>query len=135
MHVIPLFLEEAARWISRITVHVRSDIVEDQDHQVVLVRKLLQVLRMLQQEIRSLDEVHVTIRLNEVVTHRLDVVYDHQLDLFVLNSLGQVDEHLVVFFQGLAMGEDDVFSDLLLRNFIFILAQEMLFYFVESLFI
>ena len=62
----------------------------------------------------------------------MNIINNHKFDSLVFDPLREVDEHLVVVFERLAMGEDDIFTDLLLRNFVFILDQEVLFNFIES---
>ena len=54
---------------------------------------------MLEQEVRSLDEVDLPIRSDKVVADCLNVVKDDQLQPVRLHSLAQVQEHFVVFFE------------------------------------
>ena len=51
---------------------------------------------MLVDEEGSLDVVDLTILLDEVFTDGMDVVDDHQLQLLLISSSGQVQEKLVV---------------------------------------
>jgi hypothetical protein len=88
---------------------------------------------MLEQKVRSLKIVDVSVCLDKVVSNTLNVVDDDQLDMLFLDPLGQVYEYLVVVLQRLAMGEDDVFPDLLFWYFILVVEQKAIFYLVESL--
>ena len=90
---------------------------------------------MLKQKIWSLYEIYLAVSFDEVVTNTLDVVYDDELDALVFYSLGEVYEYFIIVLQSLAMGENNVFADLLLRNFVLILHQKVFFYFVKSLLI
>ena len=69
---------------------------------------------MLQQEVRSLNEVDIAIGANEVVADRLDVVDDEQSEAVRLNALRQVHEHLVVVFERLTVREYHLTMDVLL---------------------
>ena len=55
--------------------------------------------------------------------------------MLVFDALGKVYKHLVVVLQSLTVGEDDVFSDLLLGDFVLVCCQKILFDFVESFFV
>ena len=88
---------------------------------------------MLQQKIRPLNKVNLPVGFDEIVTNRLHVVNDNHLNPFVLYPLSQVDEHFIIVLQCLTMGENDVLTDLLLRNFVLILHQKEFFYLIKSL--
>ena len=90
---------------------------------------------MLKEEIGPFNEINLAIGLDEVVTDWLDVVDYHKPYFFVFYSLSEVDEHFVVVLQGLAVGENDVLTDLLLRNFVLILHQKEVFDLIKSLLI
>lgn len=87
LHCISLLLEEPSGWISSISVYIRGHIVQDHDHQVELVCYLLQVFRMLKQEVWSFNKVYLTISLDKVVTDGLNIVDDNKFDSFIFNPL------------------------------------------------
>ena len=131
LHRISLLLEKAPGWVTLVSIHIGGNVIKDQNYQIVLVGYLLQIFGVLQQKIRPLDEINLTVSLYEVVPDRLDVVNNHKLDPFILYSLCQVYENFIVVLEGLTMRKDNVLSNLLLRNLIFVLHQEKFFNFVK----
>lgn len=132
MHGVSFLLEEATTGITLISIYIWSHIVQNKNDEAELVSELLQIFGMLEQKIWALNKINLTVRFDEVVAHWLNIVDYYKFDSLVLDPLGKVDEHLVVILQCLAVGKDDVFADLLLRNFVFILDQEVFFDFVKS---
>lgn len=116
MHCSTLLREEASARITTILVHVGADVVEDDNDDLVLISQSLECLRVLQQEVRSLNEVDVAIGANEVVADRLDVVNDEQSEAVRLDALRQVHEHLVVVFECLTVREYHLAVDVLLAD-------------------
>jgi len=71
----------------------------------MVMRQSFQLLGMLLEEVRSFNEVHSTISLDEVVTHSQYVVYHYQSCFFFCNSLAQIKEYLVVVIQIVRLGQ------------------------------
>ena len=90
---------------------------------------------MLLDELGPLYEVDLPVCLDEVVAHRVNVVDDHKLDVFLLDPLGQVEKDFVVVLDVLAEVHDDVLPDRLLGHCRLMLNQEVLLHFVETLLI
>ena len=90
---------------------------------------------MLLDELRPFDEVDLPICLDEIVTDGMNVIYDHKLDVFLLNSLGEVKEDLVIVLNVLAEVHDDVLPDCLLGHCRLVLNQKVLLHLVETLLI
>lgn len=90
---------------------------------------------MLLDELRSLDEVDLPVCLDEVVAHGMNVVDYHKLDVFMLDSLGEVEEDLVVVLDVLAEVHDDVLPDSLLGHCRLVLYQEVFLHLIETLLI
>ena len=90
---------------------------------------------MLLDELRPLDEVNLPVCLDEVVAHRVNVVDDDKLDIFLLDPLGQVEKYLVVVLDVLAEVHDDVLPDSLLGHCRLVLYQEVFLHLIETLLI
>ena len=65
----------------------------------------------------------------------MNVVDDNKLDVFLLDSLGEVQEDLVVVLNVLAEVHDDILSHSLLGHCRLVLDQEVLLHLVEALLI
>ena len=88
---------------------------------------------MLLYEFGAFYKVNLAICLDEIIAHRVYVVYDHKLDILLLNSLGQVEEDLVVVLNVLAELHDDVVADSCFSDNWLVLNQKVLFHLVEAL--
>ena len=128
-----LLSPEASVRVSLVLVNIAGDVVQDDNHNLVLIGQSLEGFRMLEEEVGSLDVVYLPISPNEVVSDSLDVVDHQQLQPVRLDSLRQVHENLVVVFQSLAVGEDDLPMNVLFRDLTSVAVHESLFDLIESL--
>ncbi len=71
---------------------------------------------MLLNEFRSFNKINLSICFNKVVTNRMNIIYDDKLNIFLLHSLLQVEENLVIVFDVFAEVHDDVLSYSLLSH-------------------
>lgn len=58
---------------------------------------------MLEHELSSVQIIHSVVRLNEVLTHCMDVVNHYKFDLLLINSGSQIDKKTIVFFKIVAV--------------------------------
>ena len=86
-------------------------------------------------ELRSLHKVNLSISLDEVIADTMNVVYDHKLDVFLLHSLGEIEEDLVIVLYVLAELHNDVVTDGNLSDNWLVLDQEVLLHLIEPLFV
>ena len=78
----PLIFKKAI--LSLLTRHVCNHVIQDYNHQVVVIGKSLELFCVLQQKVTPLNEVDLPICLNEVVAHRENIVYHDQLGVILL---------------------------------------------------
>jgi hypothetical protein len=88
---------------------------------------------MLLDEFGTLHEIRLPISLHEVLAHTLNIVDDDQLDIFLLNSLGEIQEYFIVILYVLAEMHYNVLSDSGLSDCGLMFDQEVVLHLIETL--
>ena len=88
---------------------------------------------MLLNELGPLHEIRLSVSLHEVLAHTLNIVDDDQLDIFLLNSLGEVQEYFIVILNVLAEMHYNVLSYCRLSDCGLMFDQEVVLHLIETL--